>query len=114
MIRRILLVAAALAAAIATVTHWSVLIIAVVLYCVTVIMAMRERVVRSAGDADQTGAAIVISVATGIVVLHADPDSASLLAVAILLALLHGLHLLRHVLRVIVARRWRSVRTGAT
>ena len=47
MIRRVLLVAAALAAAIATVTHWSVLIIAVVLYCVTVIMAMRERVVRA-------------------------------------------------------------------
>jgi CDP-Glycerol:Poly(glycerophosphate) glycerophosphotransferase len=108
MIRRILLVAAALAAAIATVTHWSVLMLAVVLYCATVLLALRSRAVRRGGDADQTGAAIVISVATGIVVLHADPDALSLWAVATVLALLHGLHLLRHVLRVLVARRWRS------
>jgi hypothetical protein len=109
MIRRILLIAAALAAAIATVTHWSVLLIAVALYAATVILSRLTRAApRSGGDADQTGAAIVISVATGIVVLHADPDSATLWAVAVLLALLHGLHLLRHVLRVLVYRRWRS------
>jgi hypothetical protein len=109
MIRRILLVAAALTAAIATVTHWAVLMCALVLYCVTVVMSMRSRAARRTGDADQTGAAIVISVATGIVVLHADPDALSLWAVATALALLHGLHLLRHVLRVLVARRWRTV-----
>jgi hypothetical protein len=108
MIRRILLIAAALAAAIATVTHWSVLMLAIVLYCVTVVMALRAPTVRRSGDADQTGAAIVISVATGIVVLHADPDAVSLWEVAILLALLHGLHLVRHVLRVLVSRRWRN------
>ena len=109
MIRRILLIAAALAAAIATVTHWSVLMIAVALYAMTVILPLLTGTVqRSGGDADQTGAAIVISVATGIVVLHADPDSATLWAVAVLLALLHGLHLVRHVLRVLVYRRWRA------
>ena len=109
MIRRILLVAAALAAAIATVTHWSVLMVAVALYATTVILPLVTRTAqRSGGDADQTGAAIVISVATGIVVLHADPDSATLWAVAVLLALLHGLHLVRHVLRVLVYRRWRA------
>jgi hypothetical protein len=109
MIRRILLVAAALAAAIATVTHWAVLMIAVALYVATVILAtLSRRSRRTAGDADQTGAAIVISVATGIVVLHADPDPLSLWAVAAVLALLHGLHLVRHVLRVLVFRGWRS------
>ncbi len=109
MIRRILLIAAALAAAIATVTHWSVLMIAVVLYATTVILSMVTKAApRAGGDADQTGAAIVISVATGIVVLHADADAVSLWEVATVLALLHGLHLLRHVLRVLVYRRWRS------
>jgi hypothetical protein len=109
MIRRILLIAAALAAAIATVTHWSVLLIAVVLYVATVILSrVMKAAPRNSGDADQTGAAIVISVATAIVVLHGDPDLASLWAVAGVLVLLHGLHLVRHVLRVLVYRRWRS------
>jgi hypothetical protein len=109
MIRRILLITAALAAAIATVTHWAVLLIAVALYATTVILSLaRKGAPRTGGDADQTGAAIVLSVATGIVVLHADPDPASLWAVAAVLALLHGLHLVRHVLRVLVFRRWRS------
>ena len=109
MIRRILLIAAALAAAIATVTHWSVLMVAVALYATTVILSLVTRVApRTGGDADQTGAAIVISVATGIVVLHADADAVSLWEVATLLALLHGLHLVRHVLRVLVYRRWRG------
>jgi CDP-Glycerol:Poly(glycerophosphate) glycerophosphotransferase len=108
MIRRILLIAAALVAAVSTVTHWSLMLLAVALYAVTVVMAARSRVVRRTGDADQTGAAIVLSVATGIVVLHAGADTGSVFLVAILLAVLHGLHLLRHVLRVVVFRRWRS------
>jgi hypothetical protein len=111
MIRRILLIAAALAAAIATVTHWSVLLIAVALYASTILLTALSKSTRrsSGGDADQTGAAIVLSVATGIVVLHADADAVSLWEVATLLALLHGLHLVRHVLRVVVFRRWRGV-----
>ncbi|MDQ1547317.1 MAG: hypothetical protein QOH69_2221 [Actinomycetota bacterium] len=110
MIRRILLIAAALAAAIATVSHWSVLLIAVALYATTIILSrLTGAAPRSGGDADQTGAAIVISVATGIVVLHADADAVSLWEVATVLALLHGLHLVRHVLRVLVYRRWRAV-----
>jgi hypothetical protein len=108
MIRRILLIAAALVAAISTLTHWSLMLIAVALYVATVLMARRSRVVRRSGDADQTGAAIVLSVATGIVVLHAGAEIASVFLVAILLAVLHGLHLLRHVLRVLVYRRWRT------
>jgi hypothetical protein len=108
MIRRILLIAAALVAALSTVTHWSLMLVAVALYVATVLMARRSRVVRRSGDADQTGAAIVLSVATGIVVLHAGADTASVFLVAILLAVLHGLHLLRHVLRVLVYRRWRT------
>ncbi|HMH58165.1 MAG TPA: CDP-glycerol glycerophosphotransferase family protein [Galbitalea sp.] len=108
MIRRILLVAAALVAAISTVTHWTLMLVAVALYIVTVLMALRSREVRRTGDSDQTGAAIVLSVATGIVVLHAGADVGSALLVAILLAALHGLHLLRHVLRVVVFRRWRT------
>ncbi|HEX4401502.1 MAG TPA: CDP-glycerol glycerophosphotransferase family protein [Galbitalea sp.] len=108
MIRRILLIAAALVAAISTVTHWSLMLVAVALYVATVLMAGRSRVIRRSGDADQTGAAIVLSVATGIVVMHAGADTASVFLVAILLAVLHGLHLLRHVLRVVVYRRWRT------
>ncbi len=109
MIRRILLIAAALAAAAATVTHWSVLMIAVALYATTVIVTVLSKTSeRTSGDADQAGAAILISVATAIVVLHADADAVSLWEVATLLALLHGLHLLRHVLRVLVFRRWRG------
>jgi CDP-Glycerol:Poly(glycerophosphate) glycerophosphotransferase len=109
MIRRILLIAAALAAAIATLTHWSVLMIAVALYATTVILSLVMKAApRSSGDSDQTGAAIVISVATAIVVLHADADAVSLWEVATVLALLHGLHLVRHVLRVLVYRRWRG------
>jgi CDP-Glycerol:Poly(glycerophosphate) glycerophosphotransferase len=108
MIRRILLAAAALVAALATVTNWAVLLIAVALYGSTVIMATAGGSSRRTGDADQTGAAIVLSVATGIVVLHADADTASLWIVATLLAVLHGFHLFRHVLRVLVFRRWRG------
>ncbi|HEY1531351.1 MAG TPA: CDP-glycerol glycerophosphotransferase family protein [Galbitalea sp.] len=108
MIRRIFLAAAALAAAIATMTHWTVLMLAVVLYSIPFLLGLRRKVVRRTGDADQTGAAIVISVATGIVVLHADKDTWSIWEVAILLGLLHALHLLRHVLRVLVSRRWRT------
>jgi len=87
MVPSTVLTAAAIAAAIATVTHWAVLLLAVVLYCITVVVSMRSRAARRTGDADQTGAAIVISVATGIVVLHADPDALSLWAVASALAL---------------------------
>jgi hypothetical protein len=109
MIRRILLIGSALAAAVATITHWSVLLIAVALYVTTVILSrVTKAAPQASGDADQTGAAIVISVATGIVVLHADADAVSLWEVATVLALLHGLHLVRHVLRVLVYRRWRS------
>jgi hypothetical protein len=84
------------------------MLVAVALYVATVLMARRSHVIRRSGDADQTGAAIVLSVATGIVVLHAGADPASVFLAAILLALLHGLHLLRHVLRVLVYRRWRA------
>jgi hypothetical protein len=108
MIRRILLIAAAVVAAISTVTHWSLMLLAVALYVATVLMAMRSRVVLLTGDSDQTGAAIVLSVAAGIVVLHAGAHASSVFLVAILLAALHGLHLLRHVLRVVVFRRWRT------
>jgi hypothetical protein len=109
MIRRILLLAAALAAAASTVTHWSVLVIAVILYVTTALLARRDRSVRRNGDADQTGAAIVLSVATGIVVLHGGASARALWEVAIVLAVLHGLHLARHVLRILVFRRWRGV-----
>jgi CDP-Glycerol:Poly(glycerophosphate) glycerophosphotransferase len=108
MIRRVLLLGAALAAALSTVTHWAVLLIAIALYSSTVVMARRSLTARRSGDADQAGAAIVISVATGIVVVHAGADATSLWIVAILLAALHGLHLVRHVLRVLVFRRWRT------
>ena len=108
MIRRILLLLSALAAAISTVTHWSVLLLGVALYCATVVMALLGHRVRRSGDADQTGAAIVLSVATAIVVLHAGGDPAVLWEVAALLAVLHCVHLLRHVLRVLVFRRWRT------
>jgi hypothetical protein len=108
MIRRILLLLSAIAAAISTVTHWSVLLLAVAFYGATVVMGLVARTVRRSGDADQTGAAIVLSVATGIVVLHAGANPAELWSVAILLAVLHALHLGRHVLRVLVFRRWRG------
>ncbi|HEY5231713.1 MAG TPA: CDP-glycerol glycerophosphotransferase family protein [Galbitalea sp.] len=108
MIRRILLVAAAVVAAVSTMTHWSLLLVAVALYASTLLIGLRGTVVRRSGDSDQTGAAIVLSVATGIVVLHAGADNQSLLLVTVLLAVLHTVHLLRHVLRVLVYRRWRT------
>jgi hypothetical protein len=109
MIRRLLLLLSALAAALSTVTNWPVLLIGVAFYCATLIRALASPAVRRGGDADQTGAAIVLSVATGIVVLHAGGDPAVLWEVAGLLAALHALHLGRHVLRVLVFRRWRTV-----
>jgi hypothetical protein len=106
--RRILLLSAAVCAIVATLTIWWVLAAAVAIFVAAEIFAYRARASLRGAHADQTSVAVVISIATIIVVFREGASAFAVWEVTLLLVVLHAAHFLRFVLRVLVARRWRG------
>ena len=107
MIRRGFVIAAAIAAGLATVADWWFMLIAVAIYIAAEFIAPHAASTKRVADADQTTVAIIMSAATLIVVIHQDGPQYEIWGTLILLAFLHAVQLGRHVLRIVAARRWR-------
>jgi hypothetical protein len=84
------------------------MLIAVAIYIAAEFIAPHAASTKRVADADQTTVAIIMSVATLIVVIHQDGPPYEIWGTLILLAFLHAVQLGRHVLRILAARRWRA------
>lgn len=108
MIRRGFVIAAAIAAGLATVADWWFMLIAVAIYIAAEFIAPHAASTKRVADADQTTVAIIMSAATLTVVIHQDGPQYEIWGTLILLVFLHAVQLGRHVLRIVATRRWRT------
>jgi hypothetical protein len=106
--RRILLIASVVVAAVSTLTVWWLLVGAVAIFVAAEIISYRGRDSIRGAHADQTSAAVAISIATIVIVFREEASPIAGWEVMLLLVVLHAFHFLRFVLRILVARRWRT------